>query len=130
VAQQSTLAVNFGRQARQRWLAVIGRTRLAIGALAALVLLDWMLQDVWSIPFLGLEPSLDRRCRFRGSTARGLKNSFSLVKGHGVRRRFGSFCDIGAAPADVRFVPCSGRITRSQLTSAKCQKRKSAGRPG
>jgi hypothetical protein len=40
-------------------LAVIGRTRLAIGALAALVLLDWMLQDVWSIPFHGLELSLN-----------------------------------------------------------------------
>ena len=34
-------------------------TRQAICALAALVLLDWMLQDVWSIPFHGLELSLD-----------------------------------------------------------------------
>ena len=40
-------------------LAVRGRTRLAICALAALVLLDWVLQDVWSIPLHGLELSLD-----------------------------------------------------------------------
>jgi hypothetical protein len=40
-------------------LAVMGRTRLAICPLAALVLLDWMLQDVWSIPLHGLELSLD-----------------------------------------------------------------------
>jgi hypothetical protein len=40
-------------------LAVIGRTRLAIGALAVLVLLDWMLQDVWSIPLHGFELSLN-----------------------------------------------------------------------
>ena len=40
-------------------LAVTGRTRQAIGALAALELLEWMLQDVWSIPFHGLELSLD-----------------------------------------------------------------------
>ena len=40
-------------------LAVMGRTRHAIGALAALELLDWMLQDVWSIPFHGLELSLN-----------------------------------------------------------------------
>src|SRR3974390_3198828 len=31
--------------------------------------------------------------------------------------RFGSFCDISAALADVRFMPQSGRITRRQLTS-------------
>ena len=40
-------------------LAIMGRTRYAIGALAALQLLEWMLQDVWSIPFHGLELSLD-----------------------------------------------------------------------
>lgn len=40
-------------------LAVMGRTRLAIGALAALELLDWVLQDIWSIPFHGLELSLN-----------------------------------------------------------------------
>ena len=32
--------------------------------------------------------------------------------------RYGSFCDIGAALAEVRFVPYSGRIARRQLTSA------------
>lgn len=37
----------------------MGRTRLAIGALAALELLDWVLQDIWSIPFHGLELSLN-----------------------------------------------------------------------
>jgi hypothetical protein len=31
-----------------------GRTRHAIGALAALELLEWVLQDVWSIPSHGL----------------------------------------------------------------------------
>ena len=40
-------------------LAIMGRTRYAIGALAALQLLEWVLQDVWSIPFHGLELSLD-----------------------------------------------------------------------
>ena len=36
-------------------LAVIGRTRLAILALAALALLLWLLRDIWSIPVHGLE---------------------------------------------------------------------------
>jgi hypothetical protein len=40
-------------------LAIIGRTRFAIGALAALQLLEWILQDVWSIPVHGFELSLD-----------------------------------------------------------------------
>jgi hypothetical protein len=40
-------------------LAVMGRTRQAIGALAILQLLEWIFEDVWSIPFHGLELSLD-----------------------------------------------------------------------
>jgi hypothetical protein len=40
-------------------LAVMGRTRYAIGALAALQVLEWILQDIWSIPFHGLELSLN-----------------------------------------------------------------------
>ena len=40
-------------------LAITGRTRCAIGGLAVLQLLEWVLQDVWSIPFHGLELSLD-----------------------------------------------------------------------
>jgi hypothetical protein len=34
------------------------------------------------------------------------------------RALVGSFCDIGAALADVRFVPHSRRIAKTQLTSA------------
>jgi hypothetical protein len=40
-------------------LAIMGHACYAIGALAALQLLEWVLQDVWSIPFHGLELSLD-----------------------------------------------------------------------
>jgi hypothetical protein len=39
--------------------------------------------------------------------------------------RLGSFCDISAALAEVRFVPISGPITRRQLTSASCHMRHS-----
>ena len=40
-------------------LAVLGRVRHAILALAALLLLTWLLDDVWSIPIHGLEFSAD-----------------------------------------------------------------------
>jgi len=40
-------------------LAAIGRTRQAILALAALILLVWVLDDIWSIPIHGLELSWD-----------------------------------------------------------------------
>ena len=38
--------------------------------------------------------------------------------------RFGSFGDIGATLAEVRFVSHSGPITRRQLTSPQCHYRR------
>ena len=62
-ARQDFAAAGPCRKARSsdvfRALDPPSDTRQAICALAALVLLDWVLQDVWSIPLHGLELSLD-----------------------------------------------------------------------